>query len=268
MGAVCLLHYGAHLLLHFAIRVRGSQDASNAVLRGTCLRWVTGGDVRALAWLERVWHVRAYLKRLACFTITVAYVYIVNVLLRVFDCFTTPDGRRVMRADPAAVCASAAHRRLQAAAIAIIVAVGPGVPLSFALWVWHLRRRAVVNKRASSAVQQRRAWRGLADASTRADWGALYESFKFTTPPRDERIASLAQLRPAPGSTGDTALGRLRWRLEVARYAMCFRLAPVYTAVFSLQKLLLVLAVRLVDAPRSQAGAQLAVYMAFSALLA
>ncbi len=84
-----------------------------------------------------------------------------------WNCFTTSDGVSKMRNDPTTICTSAAHLSFRKMATAIIVIVGPGVPLGYAFWIRRLRRVAT-----NEHLLARSAWRGLADPMTRRSWGA------------------------------------------------------------------------------------------------
>jgi hypothetical protein len=101
------------------------------------------------------------------FVCTVSYIYVTGVLLQAWNCFVTSDGVSKMRNDPNTICTSASHLNFRKMATAIIIVVGPGVPLGYAFWIRRLRRVA-----ANEHLLARSAWRGLADPMTRGSWGA------------------------------------------------------------------------------------------------
>jgi hypothetical protein len=97
------------------------------------------------------------------------------VLLQAWNCFTASDGVSKMKNDPNTVCTSAEHIQFQRMALALIIIVGPGVPICSALWLRRLKRVA-----KNDHLLARRSWRGLADPGTRAQWGGLYEMVRCT----------------------------------------------------------------------------------------
>jgi hypothetical protein len=79
-----------------------------------------------------------------------------------------------LRTDPNTVCSSAAHKKVQSLAAALITIVGAGVPIGYALWLRYLRSESVRDSLVTNP-----AWKGLNDPSARASWGGLYEMVRW-----------------------------------------------------------------------------------------
>ena len=114
------------------------------------------------------------------FAVSVAFIYVVNVLCDAFDCFTAPEGRK-LRADPKILCDTALHKKFLRLATACIVTIGAGVPLLITGTLVRARRAAHRNNvgGGGTPLLTRPQWLGLGDPSTRAGLGPLYEPYRF-----------------------------------------------------------------------------------------
>jgi hypothetical protein len=170
-GLACL--FGAAFLSHefsrlqqYAVRLHSKsapEDAPSCV--GGLVR---GGNAKALRMLETLWVKKNGMKMFVVFALNISYIYVTGVLLQAWNCFLTSDGVSKLRNDPKTICTSASHIQFRHMATALIVVLGPGVPLGYVLWIRHLRAAASGNEH----LLTRASWRGLSDPLTRASWGA------------------------------------------------------------------------------------------------
>jgi hypothetical protein len=152
LAALGALFIGA-LVMHELARLRqrfivlGCPDEQPQ--QGGCL--VPANDNAAkLSKLYGLWERRNGLKHFACFAVSFAYIYVTGVLLEAWDCIPTPDGLK-LRSDPNTLCTSRKHHRFRLIAMILIVVIGPGVPVGYALWLRHLRGHALSTAASSSA---------------------------------------------------------------------------------------------------------------------
>jgi hypothetical protein len=213
-----------------------------------------GGNKRALELLETLWLRQNGMKVFAVLTLNISYIYVTGVLLEAWDCFTTSDGVTKMRNDPKTICDSASHLRLRRLATALIVIIGPGVPICHVLWIRRLKRVA-----KNEHLLVRRSWRGVADPLTRARWGTLYEAYKFIN--AESSPGALTTEQPA------TRRQRLVARIQAAQFRACVAMSTYFESSIYVQKMLLVLATHLVGGVNGKAGVQVAVYAVFATIL-
>jgi hypothetical protein len=171
-------------------------------------------------------------------------VYITGVLLEAWDCITTPDGGSMLRSDPTTSCTSASHLRFRRLAMVCVCVVAPGVPLAYTLWLRRLRATALAEPSTFRPV-----WRGLADPSTRASWGSLFQMYRFSA---------------FSGHADDEAASRG----ARARRALSRAVSPFFESFIFLEKACLVIAARLLSSSTAQAAVQAAIYALWAALVA
>ncbi len=178
------------------------------------------------------------------FAVSVAFIYVVNVLCDAFDCFSATEGMK-LRADPKILCDTDVHKRFLRLATGCIVGIGVGVPMLVTATLVRARRSALKNNVASNGepLLTRPLWLGLGDPSTRAGLGPLYEPYRFLAMP----VSGWRQLRGVLLRT----------------------VAPSFEALLLTQKLAVVLVTNLVaDNGAARPGAQIGVHAVWALLVA